>query len=154
VVALDGKTPRDSFDRQNRRPPLHLISAWARAALADRRPTSRRCTTNLLLDDPQPHRDEIAATTAGDHGWIETRGAAILHDIAWLAGSHTFPGLSAVGKVTVVCEQDRPTTTATRHCLLSRPLSAVRLLAIASAHGQIEKLPHWAPDVALDEDLA
>ena len=29
VVAIDGKTARRSFDRQNGRAPLHLISAWA-----------------------------------------------------------------------------------------------------------------------------
>jgi hypothetical protein len=29
VVAIDGKTVRRSFDRQNGRAPLHLVSAWA-----------------------------------------------------------------------------------------------------------------------------
>ena len=32
VIAIDGKTVRRSFDRQNGRSPLHLVSAFARAA--------------------------------------------------------------------------------------------------------------------------
>jgi predicted transposase YbfD/YdcC len=69
----------------------------------------------LLLDDPQAPPDDVAATTDGDHGRIETRCAAVLHDVAWLAEIHAFPGLRAVGKITAAREQDGKTTTATRH---------------------------------------
>jgi predicted transposase YbfD/YdcC len=40
VVAVDGKTARRSFDRQDRRRPLHMVSAWAveqRLVLGQRR---------------------------------------------------------------------------------------------------------------------
>ena len=40
MVAIGGRTARRSFDRQNRRAPLHLISAWAceqRLVLGQRR---------------------------------------------------------------------------------------------------------------------
>jgi predicted transposase YbfD/YdcC len=98
----------------------------------------------LLLDDPEaPH--EIATTTDGDHGRIETRRAAIAHDVAWLAESHGFSGLRAVGKVTASREQDGKTTTATRYYLLSRPLTAARLLEVVRAHWQIENRLHWVP---------
>jgi hypothetical protein len=50
-----------------------------------------------LLDDPQAPPDEGAVTTDGDHGRIETRRAAVVHDVAWLAEADAFPGLSAVG---------------------------------------------------------
>jgi predicted transposase YbfD/YdcC len=211
VVAIDGKTARRSFDRQNRRPPLHLISAWAceqRLVLGQRRVDDRsneivalpellallalegcivtadamHCQkdtaqtivaqggdyvlalkTNqpalyedvrLLLDDPQAPPDDRATTTDGDHGRIETRRAVVVHDVAWLAEAHAFPGLSAVGKVTATREQDGQTTTATRYYLLSRPLAAAHFLAVVRAHWQIENCLHWVLDVVLDEDLA
>jgi predicted transposase YbfD/YdcC len=211
VVAIDGKTARRSFDRQNHRPPLHLISAWAceqRLVLGQRRvddganeivalpellallaldgcivtADAMHCQKDtaqailarggdyvlalkanqpalhedvrLLLDDPDAPPDDLATTTDGDHGRIETRCAAVLYDVAWLAESHAFCGLSAVGKVTAAREQDGRTTTATRYYLLSRPLSAARFLAVVRAHWQIENRLHWVLDVVLDEDLA
>ncbi|MGH6921899.1 MAG: ISAs1 family transposase, partial [Geminicoccaceae bacterium] len=108
----------------------------------------------LLLDDPKAPPDEVATTTDGDHGRIETRRAEIVHDVAWLAEDHGFPGLRAVGKVTAAREQDGATTTATRYYLLSRPLPAARFLAIVRAHWQIENRLHWVLDVVMDEDRA
>jgi len=157
VVAIDGKTARRSFDRQQGRAPLHLISAWAceqRLVLGQLRVADRsneipavpallallaldgcivtadamHCQKDtaqaildrggayalalkanqpalyedvrLLLDDPQAPPDDVATTTDGDHGRIETRCAAVVHDVAWLAETHAFPGLKAIGKVT------------------------------------------------------
>jgi predicted transposase YbfD/YdcC len=108
----------------------------------------------LLLDDPQAPPDDLATTTDGDHGRIETRRAAIVHEVAWLAETHQFPGLKAVGKVTATREQDGKTTTATRYYLLSRPLPAARFLAVVRAHWHIENRLHWVLDVVLDEDRA
>jgi hypothetical protein len=46
----------------------------------------------LLVDDPEAVPDDAAQTVDGDHGRIETRRAAVLHDVAWLAPSGTaFP---------------------------------------------------------------
>jgi predicted transposase YbfD/YdcC len=75
-------------------------------------------------------------------------------DVAWLAESHGFPGLRAVGKVTAAREQHGRTTVTTRYYLLSRPLAAARFLAVVRAHWQIENRLHWVLDVVLDEDLA
>jgi predicted transposase YbfD/YdcC len=108
----------------------------------------------LLLDDPEAPPDDRAETTDGDHGRIETRHAAVLFDVAWLAESHGFPGLAAIGKVSATREQDGQTTSATRYYLLSRRLSAARFLAVVRAHWQIENCLHWVLDVVLDEDLA
>ena len=108
----------------------------------------------LLLDDPEAPADEVATTTDGDHGRIETRRAALVHDVAWLAKSHGFPGLTAVGKVTGTRDKDGRTTTATRYYLLSRPLRAARFLEVVRAHWQIENCLHWVLDVVLDEDQA
>jgi predicted transposase YbfD/YdcC len=211
VVAIDGKTARRSFDRQQGRAPLHLISAWAceqRLVLGQLRVDDQaneipavpellallaldgcivtadamHCQKDtaqailgrggdyvlalkanqpalfddvrLLLDDPEAPPDDVATTTDGDHGRIETRRAAIVHEVAWLAETHAFPGLNAIGKVTAVREHDGKTTTATRYYLLSRPLSADRFLAVVRAHWQIENCLHWVLDVVLDEDRA
>ena len=99
----------------------------------------------LLLDDPAAAADEIASTTDGDHGRIETRRAEIIHDVAWLAETHGFPGLKAIGKVTATREQNGRATTATRYHLLSRPLTAARFLEVVRTHWQIENCLQLGP---------
>ena len=184
VVALDGKTVRRSFDRQQGRAPLPLISAWAcetRLVLGQLRRSCLPCWrwtaasssadamhaqkataqaildrggdyvlalkanrpalfehVRLLLDDPAATADAVASTTDGDHGRIETRRAAIIHDVAWLAETHGFPGLKAIGKVTATRAQGGQATTASRYHLLSRRLTAARFLEVVRTHWQIE----------------
>jgi len=108
----------------------------------------------LLLDDPDAPPNDVATTTDGDHGRIETRRAEVVHDTAWLAETHGFPGLQAVGKVTVTREVDGQSTTTTRTYLLSKPLSAARFAEVVRAHWQIENSLHWVLDVVMDEDQA
>jgi predicted transposase YbfD/YdcC len=91
-------------------------------------------------------------TTDGDHGRIEIRRAEIVHDLAWLAEAHAWPGLQAVGKVTATRESDGQATIATRYYLLSRPLPAARFAEIVRMHWQIENRLHWVLDTAMDED--
>jgi len=106
----------------------------------------------LLLDDPEAVPDDIAETVDGDHGRIETRRAAILHDVAWLAERHGFAGLQAVGKITAIREIDGKTTTACRYYILSKPLSAARFLDVVRAHWHVENRLHWVLDMVMDED--
>ena len=108
----------------------------------------------LRLDDPEAPPDDRATTTDGDHGRIETRRAAIFHDVVWLAEAYGFPGLKAIGKVTVTRDQDGRATTATRYYLLSRRLTAAHFLEVVRAHWHIENRLHWVLDVVLDEDQA
>ena len=105
-----------------------------------------------LLDDPAAPPDDRAETTDGDHGRIEIRRAEIIHDVAWLARAHAWPGLVAVGKVTATRESDGQTTAATRYFLLSQPLPAVRFAEIVRMHWQIENRLHWVLDTVMDED--
>jgi predicted transposase YbfD/YdcC len=211
VVAVDGKTIRRSFDRQQDQAPLHLISAFAcdtRLALGQRKvdgksneitalpellalltldgcivtadamhcqkATARAIVERggdyvlavkgnqktllediqLLLDDPDAVLDDVAQTVDGDHGRIETRHAAIVHDVAWLAERHRFPSLRAVGKVTATREVDGKATTASRYYVLSTPLSATRFLDVVRAHWHVENRLHWVLDVVMDEDQA
>jgi len=88
----------------------------------------------LYLDDPANGPDDVATTTDGDHGRIETREARIIHDVAWLKDADTFPGLKAVGKVVAWREIDGATTTATPTYLLSNPFEAKRFLDIVRTH--------------------
>jgi len=106
----------------------------------------------LLLDDPDAAPDDAAQTVDGDHGRIETRRAAIVHDVAWLAERHGFPGLQAVGKITATREIDGKATTASRYYILSKPLSAERFLDVVRAHWHVENRLHWVLDVVMDED--
>ena len=106
----------------------------------------------LLLDDPAAPPDEVAETVDGDHGRIEIRRAEIVHDAAWLAETHGWPGLAAVGKITASRESDSKATTTTRYYLLSKPLAAQRFNDIVRAHWQIENRLHWVLDVVMDED--
>jgi predicted transposase YbfD/YdcC len=106
----------------------------------------------LLLDDPDAAPDDTAQTVDGNHGRIETRQAAVLHDVAWLAEQHGFPGLAAVGKVEATREIDGKATTANRYYVLSTPLAAARFLDVVRAHWHVENRLHWVLDVVMDED--
>ena len=209
VVAVDGKTARRSFDRQNGRRPLHMVNAWAvgqqlvlgqrkvdgdsneikampellallalegKIVTADamhcQKATARTVLerggnyvlalkgnqlalfedVRLWLDDPATVPSDRAATVDGDHGRIETRRALVVHDVAWLAEAHAFPGLAAVAKVTATRESGDKSTTASRYYLLSAKLTAARLAQVVRTHWHIENRLHWVLDVVMDED--
>ena len=108
----------------------------------------------LLLDDPAAPKDDIAETVVGDHGRIETRLAEIVHDAAWLAEAHGWPGLQAIGKITARREVGGKTAVETRYYLLSTALSPARFSQIVRTHWDIENGLHWVLDVVLNEDQA
>lgn len=122
-------------------------------ALKDNQP-SLHADVRLLLDDPQAPPDSVHESVDGDHRRIETRRAEVLHDVGWLADSHGWPGLAAVGKITASREIGGRSTTAIRYYLLSKPFSAARFAAIARGHWGIENQLHWVLDVVMDEDHA
>ena len=121
------------------------LKATQRELLADVR---------LLLDDPQAPPESEAQTMDGDHGRIETRRASVLADIDYLQRAHSFPGLAAIARITASREISGKTSTAVRYFLLSRPMTAERLLAVVRAHWGIENSLHWVLDVIMDEDQA
>ena len=104
-----------------------------------------------MLDDPAA-APGVAEATDGDHGRIETRRAEIVHDVAWLAEAHAWPGVQAIGKVTATREIGGVATITTRYFLLSRPLPAARFGELVRMHWQIENALHWVLDVVMDED--
>ena len=77
----------------------------------------------LYLDDPaQADKLQSCQHVDGDHGRIETRRAALCHEIAWLRERHDWPGLAAIGKVEARRETANSTKTETRYYLMSAPL--------------------------------
>ena len=120
-------------------------------ALKANRPATLK-DVEAFFSDPPPGALDRWETTDGDHGRIEIRRAEVVHDVAWLAEAHAWPGLRAVGKVAATRESDGRTTTATRYYLLSKPLAAARFAEIVRTHWQIENRLHWVLDTAMDED--
>jgi len=86
------------------------------------------------------------------HDRREWRRAVIVRDNR-MAEKHGFPGIVAVGRVTcrrrVHGGRSEPLV---RYFLLSKYVSATRLLQITRSHWSIENQMHWVLDVVLDED--
>lgn len=87
------------------------------------------------------------------HDRRELRKAAVMRDSA-LAAKHNFPGIAAIGRISswrkrTGAPADKPFV---RYFLLSKYVSAKRLLAIVRSHWSIENTLHWVLDVDLAED--
>lgn len=86
------------------------------------------------------------------HDRRERRSAVVLA-APDMAIAHAFPGIRAVGRID--CWRRTATGAATRksrYFLLSRKLSAARLLDVVRAHWGIENNLHWILDVVFAED--
>lgn len=103
----------------------------------------------LFLDDPASKTTTAEPVVDADHGRIETRTATVSTDVAWLAETHQWPGLKAVGKVERIREipGSNPgtgkTSRETAYYLLSAPLSPERLNEVVRAHWGVENRLHW-----------
>jgi len=87
------------------------------------------------------------------HDRHESRRATIMRNTS-LAAIHGFPGVVAIGRVT---SRRRPhghpaEAPAVRYYLLSKSMSAKRLLQVTRSHWTIENQLHWVLDVHFDED--
>ena len=87
------------------------------------------------------------------HDRREWRRATVMRDTR-LASLHDFPGIVAIGRITSRRRghgkgAEPPSV---RYFLLSRYMSAKRLLQIARGHWSIENQLHWILDVIFDED--
>lgn len=103
--------------------------------------------------DTAGRRDEAELVQPASHGRAERRHVAVVR-AAMLARTHDFPGIRAVARLTTERHCDGKTETSVRHFLLSRAISARRLLAVIREHWGIENRLHWVLDVAFNEDRA
>ncbi len=104
--------------------------------------------------DRARRRDEAELEQPVNHGRYEWRQAVVVRATA-LARDHDFPGLRAVARVTSHRRVDgNKTDVVVRYFLLSRVLSAKRLLEVVREHWTIENRLHWVLDVVFDEDRA
>jgi len=87
------------------------------------------------------------------HDRREQRTATVIRNTS-LAVKHDFPGIAAVARITSRRRiKGRPADEPrVRYFLLSKYLSAKRVLRIVRSHWGIENQLHWVLDVALDED--
>lgn len=155
LLSLDGTTVTVDAMHCQADTAKAIVDAGARYLMTVKtnQPSLHESVT-LLLDDPGAPADDEDETVDGDHGRIETRRAEVLHDVAWLAASHDWPGLAAVGKVTAARETGARTTTSTRYFVASWRLNAAELNRLARGHWGIENQLHWVLDVVMNEDQA
>jgi predicted transposase YbfD/YdcC len=98
--------------------------------------------------------DAFGSEVETDHGRMEQRSAMVLADTT-LAKTHDFPGIRALARVDALRRvEGKPDEVNTRYFLLSRPMSAGKLLHAVRAHWTIENQLHWVLDVVFDEDGA
>lgn len=100
-------------------------------------------------------RDRAKVLEEATHDRRELRKAAVMRD-SKLAAIHNFPGIVAVARVTSWRRRkgvpaDKPFI---RYFLLSKYVSAKRLLDIVRSHWSIENQLHWVLDVILGEDAS
>jgi predicted transposase YbfD/YdcC len=88
----------------------------------------------------------------GDHGWIETRIATVIHDIAWLQERHKWPGLKSLVIIESIRETGSRTERETRFYISSLNLPADRLGPIVRSHWGIENSLHWVLDMVFRDD--
>jgi predicted transposase YbfD/YdcC len=98
-------------------------------------------------------RDTAEECDEATHDRSERRRAAVMRE-GKLAAAHNFPGIRAIGRITSWrrckgCPAGKPFV---RYFLLSKHVSAKRLLSIVRSHWTIENQMHWILDVVLGED--
>ena len=98
-------------------------------------------------------RSTVKRVEPSAHDRRETRQATIMRNTS-LAAVHGFPGVVAIGRVTSRRRQqgNRAEPPAVRYYLLSKSMSAKRLLQVTRSHWTIENQLHWVLDVHFRED--
>jgi predicted transposase YbfD/YdcC len=91
-------------------------------------------------------------TIDGDHGRIETRTVAVIHDMAWLDHRHDWPGLKAVAVVDSTREINGKTENETRFYITSLTAPASLVGPAIRDHWSIENSLHWVMDMTFRDD--
>jgi len=128
-------------------------------ALKANRPTTLKDVKEYLAD-PEARVADRHESVDADHGRLETRRHAVVHDVDWLFAGRAdrdhpaLPGLKTIAVVEAIVERDGKTTRSTRYYLSSARLGAEAFARAARAHWGIENRLHWVLDTAFDEDRA
>jgi predicted transposase YbfD/YdcC len=120
------------------------------AIKANRGPLFRAVVAQFTRSGKRRVAKQLEPSTHDRH---ESRQATIMRNTS-LAAVHDFPGVVAVGRIT---SRRRPHGSPAqpplvRHYLLSKYMSAKRLLQVTRSHWSIENQLHWILDVHFDED--
>jgi predicted transposase YbfD/YdcC len=98
-------------------------------------------------------------TVDADHGRIETRTHAVLHDVGWMGSDRKepdhreMPGAAMVGRIQSHVEKNGQVSVFTRYFISSMPMNAQDFAIAARAHWGIESRLHWVLDVVFHDDL-
>lgn len=127
-------------------------------ALKANRPATLK-DVETFFADPEAVVAGTFETTDANHGRMETRRHAVVHDVDWLfpegdRDRPAMPRLATIGRVETEVERDGRTTRSCRYYLSSARLSAEAFAKAVRAHWSIENGVHWVLDVTFDEDRA
>ena len=140
---------------------LHCTRAFAGAVLergggyalvvkANRGPLFKSVTQQFTRSGKRSSTRQIERST---HDRSEARCATVIRN-SRLAGLHRFPGIAAVGRITLRRRvRGQPADVPfVRYYVLSKYMSPKRLLEVARSHWGIENRLHWVLDVHFSED--
>src|ERR1700738_96862 len=98
-------------------------------------------------------RDMAEQLEEATHDRREKRRATIMRNIR-LAELHNFPGIAAIARITSWrrCKGQPAGKPFVRYFILSRYVSATRLLKVVRSHWSVENQMHWILDVVFAED--
>jgi predicted transposase YbfD/YdcC len=98
-------------------------------------------------------RSTVKKIEPSTHDRRESRRATIMRNTS-LDAIHGFPGVVAIGRITSrrQLHGNRAEPSTVRYYLLSKSMSAKRLLQVTRSHWTIENQLHWVLDVHFDED--
>jgi predicted transposase YbfD/YdcC len=112
------------------------------------------------FDDPENLACDSHTTVDADHGRIEEREHAVVHEVDWLFPephdpSHPpLPELSTIARVISHVERDGKPAATRRYYLSSAKLTAEGFAKAVRSHWAIENSLHWVLDMDFDEDRA
>lgn len=123
---------------------------YALAVKANRRPLFEAVTQQFTRSGKRSSAKQIEAST---HDRRETRSATVIRN-ASLAELHRFPGIAAIGRITLRrrLPGQRADAPLVRYYVLSKYMSPKRLLQVTRSHWGIENQLHWVLDVHFSED--
>jgi predicted transposase YbfD/YdcC len=100
-------------------------------------------------------RSVVQRREPATHDRQETRRATVIRDTS-ITAAKLFPGVVALGRITSRrrLKGKRADKPVVRYFLLSKHMSASRLLHVVRSHWSIENRMHWLLDVLFDEDAS